>query len=87
MANSTLPHCDDQDTDIWNEDRRIDYLPNTREIRLACEQIRAGWTHIEQRRRYVGQLMTEETTNDWRPPVVDTSHLRVRTGVGHREAI
>lgn len=55
---SEIPAPDDLQTE-----ERIPYLPSPEEIRLACEQIRAGWSEAEERsRRVIGNPLVETRT-------------------------
>jgi hypothetical protein len=60
--------------------RRIDYLPTPPEIAEACASIRASWTPLERRRRFVGFRGAEGFRPAWRPPLIDTSLLRYSSG-------
>ncbi|WP_146573295.1 hypothetical protein [Botrimarina hoheduenensis] len=62
--------------------RRIDYLPSPSEIAAACQTIRAGWSLCEKRRRFVGELLSDEVETAWQPPVVDTTHFRMAIARG-----
>ncbi|TWT37061.1 hypothetical protein KOR34_20080 [Posidoniimonas corsicana] len=78
--------ADDELALMDQEDRRIDYLPTSREISQACARIRSRWSLNEQRRRYVGELVPEDPTQDWRPPVIDTSAFRLAMSPGREQA-
>lgn len=78
-----MPACvtaEDEAAMMDLEDRRIDYLPTSREIAQACQAIRAGWSRNEQRRRFVGELVPEGVEQVWRPPVIDTSAFQLAMG-------
>ena len=60
--------------------RRLDYLPSPPEIAQACATIRATWTPLERRRRFVGFRGEAGFRTVWRPPVIDTSLLRYSSG-------
>lgn len=80
-----MPACvavEDESALMDLEDRRIDYLPTSREIAQACQAIRAGWSRNEQRRRFVGELVSEGVEQAWRPPVIDTSAFQLAVGSG-----
>lgn len=79
-AVATMP-----ESDLFSSDdlRRIDYLPTPVEIAEACAEIRAGWTMSEKRRRFVGDQTPDEVDTLWRPPTVDTSHLRLSAQRGY----
>lgn len=55
------------------------YLPTPREIAATCASIRAQWTPRERQRRRIGAALFEELAPAWRPPVIDTSTLRMST--------
>lgn len=78
--NTTLNIAEALEADLEQEDRRIDYLPTIAEISTACARIRSEWTTSEKRRRFVGELVPDDLVQDWRPPVIDTSHFRLCFG-------
>jgi hypothetical protein len=63
-----------------DEDDSATYLPTPEEIREACQEIQAGWSEADQRRRATGQSRRERT-----PCVSARRYARLAIDVNDRD--